>query len=118
MKRSNAPIFWLLFGAGGMLAALLGAALAFVSGIALPTGVFPSSSLLDFDRALALARSVLGKGFLLAVVVLFLWHAAHRIYHTLHDLGVHALAAARIGCYGTALAGSVAAVIALWSIGF
>jgi fumarate reductase subunit D len=30
MKRSNAPIFWLLFGAGGMLSALLGTALVLI----------------------------------------------------------------------------------------
>ena len=35
MKRSNAPVFWLLFGAGGMLSALLGAMLVFITGIAL-----------------------------------------------------------------------------------
>ena len=34
MKRSNAPIFWLLFGAGGMLSALLGSMLIFITGIA------------------------------------------------------------------------------------
>ena len=29
LKRSNAPIFWSLFGAGGMLAALFGPALVY-----------------------------------------------------------------------------------------
>ena len=38
MKRSNAPVFWLLFGAGGMLCALLGTALVFITGIAVPFG--------------------------------------------------------------------------------
>ena len=38
MKRSNAPIFWLLFGAGGMLSALFGTALVFITGIAVPLG--------------------------------------------------------------------------------
>jgi fumarate reductase subunit D len=38
MKRSHAPIFWLLFGGGGMLAALFGAALVLVTGIASPLG--------------------------------------------------------------------------------
>ena len=38
MKRSNAPIFWPLFGAGGMLAALIGPALVFITGIAVPMG--------------------------------------------------------------------------------
>ena len=37
-KRSNAPIFWLLFGAGGMLSALLGTVLVFITGIAAPLG--------------------------------------------------------------------------------
>ena len=31
---SNAPIFWLLFGAGGVLSALFGSALVFITGIA------------------------------------------------------------------------------------
>jgi len=36
MKRSNLPIFWSLFGAGGTLAALLGPVLVFITGIAAP----------------------------------------------------------------------------------
>jgi fumarate reductase subunit D len=39
LKRSNAPIFWALFGAGGMLSALLGPMLVFITGIAVPLGV-------------------------------------------------------------------------------
>jgi fumarate reductase subunit D len=31
-KRSNAPIFWGLFGAGGMIAALVGPMLVFITG--------------------------------------------------------------------------------------
>ena len=39
MKRSIAPVFWLLFGAGGMLAALAGPALVLITGLAAPTGI-------------------------------------------------------------------------------
>ncbi|WP_369075236.1 fumarate reductase subunit D, partial [Aromatoleum toluclasticum] len=39
MKRSNAPIFWGLFGEGGMLAALFGPVLVFITGIAVPLGL-------------------------------------------------------------------------------
>ena len=39
MKRSVAPVFWLLFGAGGMLAALTGPALVLITGLAAPTGI-------------------------------------------------------------------------------
>jgi fumarate reductase subunit D len=118
MKRSNAPIFWVLFGAGGMLAALIGAALVFITGIAAPTGVFLSCRLLDYETALGFAQHWMGKGVLFAVIVLFLWHAAHRLFHMLHDLGVHAGLMTRMVCYGTALCGTITAVFALLSIGF
>ena len=32
-KRSNAPIFWLLFGGGGVLSALTGVALVLMTGV-------------------------------------------------------------------------------------
>ena len=44
MKRSNAPIFWLLFGAGGMLSALLGTALVYITGFAAPLGLPPAAA--------------------------------------------------------------------------
>ena len=36
MKRANDPIFWSSFGAGGMLSALFGPVLIFITGIAVP----------------------------------------------------------------------------------
>jgi hypothetical protein len=47
-----------------------------------------------------------------------LQHAAHRMFHMLHDLGVHAGMGTRMLCYGTALIGTITAAIALLSIGF
>ena len=116
MKRSNAPVFWALFGAGGMLAALIGPALVFITGIAAPAGVLPA--LMSYPNALAFARNGIGKLFLFLVVSLFLWHAAHRIFHSLHDLGVHGGTLTKLLCYGPALAGTVAAAVALLALGF
>ncbi len=118
MKRSNAPIFWLLFGAGGMLSALLGTMLVFITGIAVPLGWPLRSDSMDYPRMLALAQNWLGKGFLFVVIALFAWHAVHRIYHSLHDLGVPTGALAKAVCYGSALLLTLLAAGALLSLGF
>lgn len=117
-RRSNAPFFWLLFGAGGMLSALLGTALVFVTGLAVPLGWPLSVDLLSYPRMLAFAQNGLGKAFLFVVVSLFAWHAVHRIFHSLHDVGVHAGTAAKLVCYGTALAVTIVAASSLLAVGF
>ena len=114
MKRSVQPVFWILFGAGGMLSALIGWMLAWITGIAIPMGLgFPR---LGYDSVLAFERHWAGAGFTFVVIALFLWHAAHRIFHTLHDLGVHANAGAWVACYGTAAFGTFAAAALLLSL--
>lgn len=118
MKRSNAPIFWLLFGAGGMLSALLGTMLVFITGIAVPLGWPLPSDLMSYPRMLAFAQNWAGKGFLVVVIALFAWHAAHRIFHSLHDVGIHAGALAKSICYGSALAVTLIAAGSLLAIGF
>jgi fumarate reductase subunit D len=118
MRRSTQPVFWLLFGAGGMLSATVGAMLVFITGIAIPLGLFLPSDLLSYANALAFERHWLAKAFTLAVISLFLWHGVHRIFHSLHDIGVHSRGAAAIACYGIALTGTLAALAALLAIGF
>ena len=117
-KRSNAPIFWLLFGAGGMLSALFGTALVFLTGIAAPTAWPFGPDLMSYPRMLAFSQHWIVKGFLFAVVMLFAWHAVHRIYHSLHDVGIHTGAVAKLICYGTAMAITLVAAVALLAIGF
>ena len=118
MKRSNAPIFWLLFGAGGMLSALLGPMLVFITGLAVPFGWPLRADLMAYPRMLALAQNWLGKGFLFVVIALFAWHAAHRILHSLHDLGIRAGTTAKLACYGAALVVTLVVAAGLLSIGF
>ncbi len=118
MKRSNAPIFWLLFGAGGMLAALFGPMLVFITGIAVPLGWALPADLLSYPRMLALAQHALAKAALLLVIALFAWHAAHRILHSLHDLGIPMSVPAKLSCYGAALAITLASAAGLLAIGF
>lgn len=117
LKRSHEPIFWLLFGAGGMLSALIGAMLVLITAFAVPLGLLPADAF-SYANMLAFAQNLFGKAFILAVVALFFWHAVHRIFHSLHDVGIHAGTGARVLCYGTALVGTLLAAWALWTIGF
>jgi fumarate reductase subunit D len=116
MKRSNAPIFWLLFGAGGMLSALLGTMLVFITGIAVPLGWPLRSDTMSYPFMLAFARSWVGTPFLFAVIALFAWHAVHRIFHSLHDIGVHTGMAAKLVCYGVAAVITVVVAVSLLSL--
>lgn len=113
MARSNKPIVWSLFAAGGTLAAFAAPVLAAVF-LAAALGHAPAG--LDFDRAHALAAHWAGKAILGGTVVLFLWHAAHRLRITLHDVGLRADTAAAVVLYLGAAIGSVLAVLALVSI--
>jgi fumarate reductase subunit D len=118
VKRSNAPVFWLLFGAGGMLAALFGPVLVLVTGLVVPLGAASTGGPMSYPRMLAFAQNPLGKAFVFAVVALFAWHAAHRLFHSLHDLGLRTGSAAKLACYGSALALTLVAAAALLAIGF
>ena len=73
---------------------------------------------MDYPRMLSFAQNWIGKGFLFVVIALFLWHGAHRIFHSLHDLGVRKGTAAKLACYGVALIGTLAAGYALLAVGF
>jgi fumarate reductase subunit D len=118
VKRSNAPLLWLPFGAGGLLAALLGPMLVFITGIAVPLGWPLRPDGLSYARVHALAQHGWGKGFLFLLVALFAWHAVHRIFHSLHDLGIHAGVAGKLLCYGAALAITLVGAASLLAIGF
>lgn len=118
IKRSNKPVFWALFGGGGMLSALIGPMLIFITGIAVPMGFLLPADALHYDRMLAFARNPVGKLAILAVISLFLFHGCHRMYHCLHDFGVHVSPALKAAFHGFAIIGTLLALYLLFSIGF
>lgn len=113
MRRTHAPVFWLLFGAGGMLSALVGAVLVFITGLAVPLGWPLPGDLLAYPRVIALAQNWFGKSAIFAVIALFAWHAAHRLLCTVHDFGLRKGRLAKGLAYGSALAITLAAGAAL-----
>ncbi|MDJ0759641.1 MAG: fumarate reductase subunit FrdD [Woeseiaceae bacterium] len=114
MKRSNEPIFWSLFGAGGVVASLVAPALVFITGLALPLGLLGPDAL-SYERMLALVSSLPGALFLFVVISLLLWHTMHRINHSLHDIGIKAGLGGKVIFYGLALVGTMAAAYFLFA---
>lgn len=110
MAKSNEPLWWSLFAAGGMLAAMVMPALIFLTGIAVP---FVNAERLPDERLLAYARvaEVVGpwwvRGLLFVIISLPLFHWAHRFRYTLIDFGVHGgRTLVAVLCYGSALLGT------------
>jgi fumarate reductase subunit D len=50
--------------------------------------------------------------------MLFLFHGLHRMYHCLHDVGIHVGAGLKAVFHGLAGLGTLAAVVLLLRIGF
>jgi fumarate reductase subunit D len=118
VKRSNSPIFWLLFGAGGMLSALFGPALILITDVLGPTGTGVPADFESYEHALAFARNPLGKLVVLAVISLFFWHGAERLFLTLKDMKAGPLPLLKLGTYGVAAVVTLATFALLLSIGF
>lgn len=110
MAKSNKPIFWSLFAAGGTLAAFLAPVLALLFLMA-ALGHVPA--LLSYSQLHAFAANWFGKAFLFGVIALFLWHAAHRLRVTLHDFGLRQDAIVAVVVYLVAAFGSGLSVLYL-----
>jgi len=113
MAKSNKPIVWSLFAAGGTLAAFLAPVLVLLFLLA---ALGRAPHLLHYSQLHAFAAHWFGKLFLLAVIALFLWHAAHRLRVTLHDFGLRQDAAVAVVVYVVAAAGTLLSVLYLLRI--
>jgi len=102
MRRSNEPLFWSLFSAGGVVAALLVPVLIVLTGFVVP------AEEIRFDRLEDIFTNVLVRLVLFGLAFLAFFHAAHRFRHTLVDMGLKPLALQiAVVCYLAALAGTV-----------
>jgi fumarate reductase subunit D len=110
MAKSNKPIVWSLFAAGGTLAALLAPVLTL---LLLMAALGRTPTLLDYDQLRAFCAHWFGKLFLFTVIALFLWHAAHRLRITLFDLGLRRDLLVAVLLYLAAAAGTLLSLIYL-----
>jgi fumarate reductase subunit D len=108
MAKSNEPFWWALFGAGGMIAALLLPATILVTSILVIIKVVqPEDLRILFNKPLV-------RLYLFVVISLPLFHWAHRFRFTLVDLGLKSVRGPiAFLCYGSAIAGSLVAALFL-----
>jgi fumarate reductase subunit D len=107
-KRHLEPILWLLFSGGGVVAAVFLPILVVLFGLAIPLGLVHP----DYNHLHAVVSHWLTRLVLLGLVVLMLFHWAHRFRYTLHDgLQLRWEVPIAVLCYGGALLGSLAALV-------
>jgi succinate dehydrogenase subunit D len=114
-RRPLEPILWLLFSAGGVLAALFVPALMFLFGVAFPLHWLTPPT---HAHLLSVIAHPITRLTLLVLATLSLFHWAHRFRYTLYDgLQIKHLNELVNGiCYGGAILGSAVAVYILWTI--
>ncbi len=112
-KRPIEPLFWILFSAGGVVAALLIPVLLVLFGLAFPLGWLPPPS---HAHLLAVFGHPATRVVLFIFCTLSLFHWAHRFRYTLYDgLQIkHLNEVINLFCYGGAIVGSVAAGLILF----
>lgn len=100
--RTNEPLFWALFGGGGMLAVFTMPVLIVVFGLLVPFGMFGGA-----EGTYATMAGALTNPFVSLLVAgglgLVLWHCCHRTFHALHDLKIHPPEIVRWAIYGIAV---------------
>ncbi|MCX7171074.1 MAG: fumarate reductase subunit D [Proteobacteria bacterium] len=110
MAKSNKPIIWGTFAAGGELVSLITPVLILLTLLA-ATGHVPA--MLGYAQLHAFAAGWFGKLAIFVVLFLSLWSQAHRLRITCFDFGLRADTLVAIVMYALAAAGSVATVMYL-----
>jgi fumarate reductase subunit D len=113
MAKSNKPIFWGLFAAGGTITAFVTPALALIT---LFAAFGAGMDMFTYESIHAFAGWWLGKLIIFGVILLSLWHAAHRLRVTAHDFGIRADTVVAYVVYGIATLGTLMTIVYLLRI--
>ena len=118
MAKSNEPIWWSLFSAGGMVAAMVFPILIIITGILVPFGLAGGDDSLNFKRIhTAVTHYDSVKLILFIIINLPLFHWAHRFRFTLVDVGLKSMSTLiSILCYGGAISGTIVSAVIFWNI--
>lgn len=114
-KRSIEPLLWVLFSAGGVMAALMIPILLLLFGVLFPLGWLTPPT---HEHLLGVIGHPIARVVLFLLCMLSLFHFAHRFRYTLYDgLQIkHLNELINTVCYGGAIAGSIVAGYLLWQL--
>ena len=86
--RSDEPVYWLMFGAGGMVAAIV---LPVLLLLMIAAGIWSDglTGLLGFEHIRGLFGNWLLSLMLFGIIFLLCFYSLHRMYHSTHDFGFH-----------------------------
>ena len=115
MGKDFTPFWWMLFGAGGTVAALLFPVHVFLTGLAFPLGWLAAPS---YESLHALVTHPITRLYLFVFISLPLFHWAHRFRYAIYDLFQvkHLTGLIACFCYATAIVGTIAAAYTLWNM--
>lgn len=113
MAKSNKPIIWGTFAAGGTLTAFITPVLMVLTLLA-AFGHVPD--MLGYEKLHTFAAGWFGKLSIFIVIFLSLWGSAHRLRITFFDFGVRADTLVATVVYLIAAAGSIAVAVFLLRI--
>ena len=114
MAKSNEPVLWLLFSAGGMISAMVFPMLLIITGAILP---FELAGEVNFERIHNDVKNPVVKLILFFVIALPFFHWAHRFRFTLIDIGLKPMRfLIYILCYGDDITGTIVTAFILWRI--
>ena len=113
MAKSNKPIFWGLFAAGGTVTAFVTPALVLIT---LFAAFGAGMDMFTYESIHAFAAWWLGKLIIFGVILVSLWHAAHRLRVTAHDFGIRADTVVAYVVYGLAALGTLMTLVYLLRI--
>ena len=114
-KRSDEPVWWGLFGAGGSWFAMITPVTILVLGIMAPLGMLDAEAL-SYERVSGVVTSFIGALFTIGTLSLPMWHAMHRLHHGMHDLKFHTGTAGKVACYAIAFLVTALSVIFIFMI--
>ncbi len=103
MAPSHKPIVWGLFAAGGTVAAFVLPVILLLSGLGVVIGILPAG-FLAYENMRTLLGHPLVRLVTFGILFLIVWHAAHRMRITAHDVGIRADTLMAVIFYGIAAA--------------